>query len=74
MKNRFEAIRNPSYRFEIWDNETGEPVVHHDRLLTFASAKLAARIADFLNEGRSYRRRAGAAKWRVADRDIDRGG
>ncbi|AZO67080.1 MULTISPECIES: hypothetical protein [unclassified Mesorhizobium] len=74
MKNRFEAIPNPSCRFEIWDNENDEPVVHHDRLLTFASAKLAARIADFLNEGRSHRRRAGAAKWRVADRDVDRGG
>ncbi|MEI8702134.1 MAG: hypothetical protein E5Y88_09700 [Mesorhizobium sp.] len=74
MKHRFEAIPNPSCRFEIWDNENDEPVVHHDRLLTFASAKLAARIADFLNEGRSHRRRAGAAKWRVADRDVDRGG
>lgn len=49
MKNRFEAIPNPSCRFEIWDNETGEPVVHRDRLLTFPSAKSAARIADFLN-------------------------
>ncbi|MGX9176840.1 hypothetical protein [Mesorhizobium sp. BHbdii] len=70
MKNRFEAIPNPSCRFDIWDNETGEPVVHHDRLLTFASAKLAARIADFLNDSRSHRRHAGAAEWRVADRDI----
>jgi hypothetical protein len=39
MTIRFEAVPNPSCRFEIWDNETGEPVVHHDRLLTFASAK-----------------------------------
>jgi hypothetical protein len=53
MKIRFEAIPNPSCRFEIWDNETGEPVVHRDRLLTFASAKSAARIADFLNDSRS---------------------
>lgn len=72
MKIRFEAIPNPSCRFEIWDNETGEPVVHHDRLLTFASAKSAARIADFLND--SHRRRAGAAEWRVADRDRGWGG
>jgi hypothetical protein len=72
MKIRFEAIPNPSCRFEIWDNETDEPVVHRDRLLTFASAKSAARIADFLNDSR--RRRAGAAEWRVADRDLGWGG
>ncbi|RWF77129.1 MAG: hypothetical protein EOS26_10025 [Mesorhizobium sp.] len=60
MKNRFEAIPNPSCRFEVWDNETGEPVVHRDRLLTFPSAKSAARIADFLNHSRSHRCRAGA--------------
>ncbi|RUV76596.1 MAG: hypothetical protein EOR30_01050 [Mesorhizobium sp.] len=70
MKNRFEAIPNPSCRFEICDNETGEPVVHRDRLLTFPSAKSAARIADFLNHSRSHRCRAGAAEWRVADRDV----
>ncbi|MET3577366.1 hypothetical protein ABID19_000381 [Mesorhizobium robiniae] len=70
MKNRFEAIPNPSCRFEIWDNENGEPVLHHDRLLTFASAKSAARIADFLNDGRSHLH--GAGKWRIADRDVDR--
>jgi hypothetical protein len=70
MKNRFETIPNPSCRFDIWDNETGEPVVHHDRLLTFASAKSAARSADFLNASRSHRRRADAAEWRVADRDV----
>ncbi|RWM78054.1 MAG: hypothetical protein EOR81_15230 [Mesorhizobium sp.] len=70
MKNRFEAMPNPSCRFEIWDNETGEPVVHHDRLLTFASAKSAARIADFLNDSSSHQRRAGAAEWRVAARDV----
>ncbi|MER8436069.1 hypothetical protein NKH36_10780 [Mesorhizobium sp. M1312] len=74
MKNRFEAIPNPSCRFEIWDNETGELVVHHDRLLTFASAKSAARVADFLNDSRSRRRRAGAVEWRVADRDVGWGG
>ncbi|CCV08274.1 conserved hypothetical protein [Mesorhizobium metallidurans STM 2683] len=74
MKNRFEAIPNPSCRFEIWDNENGEPVVHHDRLLTFASAKSAARITDFLNDSRSPRRRVGAAEWRVADRDLGLGG
>jgi hypothetical protein len=74
MTIRFEAVPNPSCRFEIWDNETGEPVVHHDRLLTFASAKSAARIADFLNDGRSHRRRALAAERRVADRDLGWGG
>jgi hypothetical protein len=72
MKIRFEAIPNPSCRFEIWDNETGEPVVHRDRFLTFASAKSAARIADFLND--SHRRRAGAAECCVADRDLGWGG
>jgi hypothetical protein len=72
MKNRFEAILNPSCRFEIWDNQNGEPVIRHDRLLTFASAKSAARIADFLNDSR--RRRASAAEWRVADRDAGLGG
>ncbi|CAH2403738.1 hypothetical protein [Mesorhizobium escarrei] len=70
MKIRFEAIPNPSCRFEIWDNETGVPVVHRNRLLTFASAKSAARIADFLNDGRSHRRRADATERRVADRDL----
>ncbi|RWO56800.1 hypothetical protein [Mesorhizobium sp.] len=74
MKIRFEAIPNPSCRFEIWDNETDEPVVHRDRLLTFASAKSAARIADFLNGSRSHRRRARTAEWRVADRDLGWGG
>lgn len=56
MKDRFEAIPNPSCRFEIWDNESGEPVVRHGRLLTFASAKSATRIAGFLNGSRSLRR------------------
>ncbi|TIP60204.1 MAG: hypothetical protein E5X56_06880 [Mesorhizobium sp.] len=74
MTIRFEAVPNPSCRFEIWDNETGEPVVHHDRQLTFASAKSAARIADFLNDGRSHRRLALAAERRVADRDPCWGG
>ncbi|TJW30292.1 MAG: hypothetical protein E5W83_38245, partial [Mesorhizobium sp.] len=50
MKNRFEAIANPSCRFDIWDNENDEPVVHHDRLLSFAKAQAAARIAGFLND------------------------
>ncbi|GLS38738.1 hypothetical protein GCM10010869_43340 [Mesorhizobium tianshanense] len=69
MKDRFEAIPNPSCRFEIWDNESGEPVVRHGRLLTFASAKSAARITGFLNDSRNLHR-AGAAEWRVADRDV----
>ncbi|TIO10814.1 hypothetical protein [Mesorhizobium sp.] len=68
MKDRFEAIPNPSCRFEIWDNESGEPVVRHGRLLTFASAKSAARIADVLNDSRSLRR--DGAEWRVSDRDV----
>ncbi len=70
MKNRFEAIANPSFRFEIWDNENGEPVVRHGRLLTFASAKSAARVTEFLNDSRSRRGRAGATGWRVADRYV----
>lgn len=50
MRNRFEAIANPSCRFEIWDNESGEPVVHRGRLLSFATTESARRIAGFLNE------------------------
>ncbi|ESX67295.1 MULTISPECIES: hypothetical protein [unclassified Mesorhizobium] len=50
MKDRFEAIANPSCRFDIWDNESGEPVVHRGRLLSFATTKTAERIAGFLNE------------------------
>ncbi|MER9560522.1 MULTISPECIES: hypothetical protein [unclassified Mesorhizobium] len=50
MKDRFEAIANPSCRFDIWDNESGEPVVHRGRLLSFATTETAERIAGFLNE------------------------
>jgi hypothetical protein len=64
MKNRFEARPDPSYRFEIWDNENSEPVIHHDRLLSFETARRAARIARFLND-------AAAAAWTDAPTEIE---
>jgi hypothetical protein len=49
MKKRFEAMQDPSFRFEIWDTEYGEPVVHRGRLLSLATAEQAERVAAFLN-------------------------
>jgi hypothetical protein len=55
---RFEAIPDPCGRYEIWNSADGAPVLHHDRLLSYAQKRQAERVAALLNAaaGRTTRR------------------
>ena len=58
VADRFEAIPDPCGRYEIWNNADGLPVLHHDRLLSYAQQRQAERVAALLNAaaGRTNRR------------------
>jgi hypothetical protein len=50
MKNRFECVLDPCNRHAIWDNRRILPVLHHGRLLSFATLRRARKIAAILND------------------------
>ena len=58
VADRFEAIPDPCGRYEIWNNADGSPVLHNDRLLSYAQQRQAERVAALLNAaaGRTNRR------------------
>ena len=49
MKIRFECVLDPSNRYMIWDSRYRLPVLHHGRLLSFATLRRAQRVAAILN-------------------------
>ena len=50
MKSRFECVLDPCNRYTIWDNRHILPVLHHGRLLSFATLRRAQKIAAILND------------------------
>jgi hypothetical protein len=58
VADRFEAVPDPCGRYEIWNSADGVPVLHHDRLLSYAQKRQAERVAALLNAaaGRTTRR------------------
>ena len=49
MTIRFECVRDPSDRYQIWDNRYRLPVLHHGRFLSISTLRRAQRIAAILN-------------------------
>jgi hypothetical protein len=50
MKSRFECVLDPCNRYTIWDNRHILPVLHHGRLLSFATLRRAQKVAAILND------------------------
>jgi hypothetical protein len=50
MRSRFECVLDPCNRYTIWDNRHILPVLHHGRLLSFATLRRAQKIAAILND------------------------
>ena len=57
MRSRFECVLDPCNRYTIWDNRHILPVLHHGRLLSFATLRRAQKIAAILNDA------AGSDAW-----------